>query len=123
MKPAERDGLRPLARRDGEPVFDEPWQAQTLAIAAALVDSDAISAARWSQTLGAALRKAEAEGAEDSPQTYYRSALVALETSLVDAGYLCAGDLEARVAAWRRAYLNTPHGAPVELAAGLGNRR
>ncbi len=32
-------------------------------------------------------------------------------------GAIAGDSLEARIEAWRSAYLNTPHGQPVELAA------
>ena len=49
--------------------------------------------------------------------TYYEAALAALEELAADAG-IGAGTLDARVEAWRAAYLATPHGEPVELGAG-----
>ncbi len=33
-------------------------------------------------------------------------------------GLVHGGELDARKAAWKRAFLNTPHGQPVLLAAG-----
>ena len=44
--------IGPLARRDGEPAFDEPWQAQTLALASRLQEQAIFSSAQWSQALG-----------------------------------------------------------------------
>ena len=70
----------PLARHDGEPVFDEPWQAQVLALACNLVDRGVVSAGEWSTALGAELSRAQAGGAPDDARTYYRSVLAALET-------------------------------------------
>jgi hypothetical protein len=38
-----------------------------------------------------------------------------VEKLLHHIGIIGRGELEARVEAWRQAYLNTPHGKPVEL--------
>lgn len=108
----------PLARHDGEPVFDEPWQAQILALAFHLIEQGVFSNAEWSGALGEALAGARVRGDADDSQTYYRSALAALENLLAVDGRITADALAARTEAWRHAYLNTPHGQPVELAAG-----
>ena len=110
----------PLQRRDGEPLFADPWQAQVLAMAAHLVEAGRFTAAQWSATLAEEIRAADAAGAPDHSGTYYACALHALER-LVDAqGLLTADSLQARKAAWARAYENTPHGQPVELSAATG---
>lgn len=108
----------PLARRGGEPTFDQPWQAQALALAFALSERGVFSAAAWSEALGAELRRAEAQGAPDDRDTYYAAVLAALERLVTAAGGIAADALASRVEAWRRAYLRTPHGQPVKLAAG-----
>lgn len=118
-RPEAAPALRPLARQDGEPVFNEAWQAQTLGLAATLVEAGMFSAAQWSDSLGAALKQAAADGRPDDTETYYAAALNALETLLAD-GPVSGTELTARTAAWRRAYLNTPHGAPVELSNDPG---
>ena len=101
---------------DGEPVFDELWQAQVLAIADALVTKGDISASDWSNALGRELEQAEQSGEPDDHQTYYQAALRALESLLADSTAVTAGELEERRSAWARAYEATPHGEPVELA-------
>lgn len=115
MSDPEAPPLGPLARRDDEPVFDEPWQAQVLALAFNLVELGIFSGRQWSDALGAELAAAEDRGEPDDPQTYYRSALAALEKLLAADGRITAGTLTSRTEAWRRAYLRTPHGRPVEL--------
>lgn len=110
-------GLGPLARRDDEPVFDEPWQAQALALAFNLMEQGIFTNTQWSDALGAELQGAQARGEPDDAQTYYRSVLAALEKLLAADGRITDGTLSARTEAWRRAYVNTPHGQPVELAA------
>lgn len=115
MHPPEHPGLGPLARRDGEPVFDEPWQAQVLGLAFSLVDKGVFSSEQWSATLGAALRAAADHGAPDTTATYYAAVLSALEQLTAATGALTPDAMADRRAAWRQAYLDTPHGQPVEL--------
>jgi len=81
--------LKPLASVDGEPAFDEPWQAEVLAIADTLVQNGMFSASAWSNALGKALNQAQTSGASDA----------------------MIGKRED----WERAYLSTPHGQPVNL--------
>jgi nitrile hydratase accessory protein len=109
--------IAPLAGQDGEPTFAEPWQAQVLALAFALAERGVFSAAEWSRTLGAELRRAEARGARDDHETYYAAAAAALERLLAGRGGITENALSRRTEEWRRAYLHTPHGQPVELAA------
>ncbi len=119
MSPSESRALGPLARRDDEPVFDEPWQAQVLALAFNLIEKGVFSTSQWSDALGAELKRAEACDEPDVSQTYYQSALAALEALLAADGRIAADNLTTRIEAWRRAYLNTPHGQPVELSAAV----
>ena len=107
--------LRPLAAADGEPAFEEAWQAQVLAIADTLVQQGMFSAGAWSEALGAALREAEADGAEDNQQTYYRAALAALESLVAAHSDIDRQAMQGKREAWERAYHSTPHGQPVEL--------
>ena len=106
-----------LKAKDGEPVFGEPWHAETLALADLLVKRGAISPARWAETLGAEI--AAHKAGPDDRETYYRAVLAALERVLTENGAITRTELDAREHQWERAYLNTPHGKPVELAAGV----
>ena len=110
--------LAPLKRRDNEPTFDESWQAQVLGMADALVSKRVIAADTWAEALGAALRKRSVEGSHDDAELYYSAVLDAVETLLFDSGKVAPKEVNAREAQWRKAYLNTPHGQPVELSAG-----
>jgi nitrile hydratase accessory protein len=106
-----------LKAKDGESIFGEPWHAQTLALADLLVKSGAISSARWAETLGAEIQALNAD--PDDRETYYRAVLAALERLLAENGDVTATELDEREHQWERAYLRTPHGRPVELAAGI----
>lgn len=118
MSRHEAARIAPLASRDREPAFAEPWQAEILALACALSESGMFSPAQWSAALGEELRRAEARGAPDDHETYYAAVLAALERLVAAAGAITTDALAARIEEWRRAYLNTPHGQSVELAAG-----
>ena len=100
---------------DGDPVFDEPWQAQVLALADTLTRAGAFTPGAWSEALGSALAQAEGRGAPDGPATYYDAALRALEGLLDASGAVGRDALSARRDAWARAYRETPHGQPVAL--------
>lgn len=119
MNPPEADGPAPLARADNEPVFDEPWQAQALGLAFSLSESGVFSPADWSAALGKAHRELIAQGRPDTTWTYYEAVALALQRLLADVETFSDDIIKERTDAWRRAYLNTPHGAPVELAAGF----
>ncbi|CAN5309378.1 nitrile hydratase accessory protein [soil metagenome] len=105
----------PIACGDNEAAFAEPWQAQILALAFASSEKGLFTPAQWSAALGAELRSHEAEHAPDERTGYYEAALRALESLLVTGGALAHETVEQREDDWRRAYLATPHGMPVEL--------
>jgi nitrile hydratase accessory protein len=112
------DPLVPLTRADGDVVFDEAWQAQALGLADCLVNTGVISASQWAEALGEALQDAARTQAPDDMETYYNAVISALETLLQRSGIVGPQEASARKALWERAYLNTPHGHPVELRAG-----
>ena len=107
--------LKPLADVDGDPVFDEPWQAQALALADTLVKNSLFSASEWSEALGAELREAESTGAIDDQHTYYACVLKALEGLVAEHSEIDISAMAGKRKDWERAYLSTPHGQPVEL--------
>lgn len=107
--------LKPLAGVDGEPVFAEAWQAQALAIADTLVQNGMFGASAWSEALGEALKQAEASGASDDQETYYRCVLRALEGLVSSHSEIDRQTMAGMRADWEQAYLDTPHGQPVKL--------
>lgn len=107
-----------LKAKDGEPVFGEPWHAQTLALADLAVKRGVISSAQWADTLGAEIKALKAK--PDDRENYYRAVLAALERVLMESGAITHAELDKREHEWERAYLRTPHGEPVELAVGMG---
>ena len=109
------DAPGPLAGRDGDPVFDEAWQAEALALADSLVRAGLFSAEDWSQALGEALREAESGGAADDQGTYYQCVLGALETLVAEHSAIDRSSMRQMRADWEQAYRDTPHGQPVKL--------
>ena len=118
MNTADDLQIGPLARRGGEPAFDEPWQAQVLALAFALSKVGVFTPVQWSQALGRELRRAGIRGDPDDQTTYYAAALAALEGLIATDGRVTPDGLSSRIEQWRCAYLKTPHGKAVELSAG-----
>ena len=121
MQTLDDNSLRPLASKDGEPAFDEAWQAEALAIADTLVQNGLFSASAWSNALGEALRQAEADGASDDQQTYYECVLGALEGLIAQHSEIDRPSMNAMRADWEQAYLATPHGQPVKLKPDRDN--
>jgi nitrile hydratase accessory protein len=100
---------------DGDPVFDEPWQAEALAIADTLVGKEMFSAGAWSEALGKALRVAESQSAIDNQETYYNCVLSALEQLVAEHSEIDQQAMVGKRQDWEQAYLSTPHGQPVHL--------
>ncbi len=117
---SQPDRPAPLAARDGEPTFAEPWQAEVLAIAFSLIEAGRISNADWSQTLGVEIKARAAAGLPDDNGGYYQACLAALERLVGSAGFAAERELAERKADWVAAYEATPHGQPVRLRSGVG---
>jgi nitrile hydratase accessory protein len=112
---SKNTALKPLADTDGDPVFDEAWQAQALAIADNLVKSGLFSANDWSDALGQSLKESVDRADVDSQQTYYLCVLKTLEKLIADHSGIDASLMVSKRQDWKQAYLRTPHGQPVSL--------
>ena len=106
---------QPLKNLDGQPVFEQEWQAQVLAMADALITNKSIEPISWSEAFGSGLAQAHAAGRQDDMETYYAVALDTLEMLMTTHGTLTEVDISKRREAWKQAYLRTPHGQPVKL--------
>jgi nitrile hydratase accessory protein len=98
-----------------EPPFEEPWQATAFALAVHLSERGAVPWSEWSAALAQ-----EIQAARDDPvrlDHYYEHWLRALERLCAAKGMVDPAEIRTRQEEWRRAYLDTPHGEPVELAA------
>ena len=115
MAATEDAALKPLAAVDGKPAFEEPWQAEALAIADTLVRNGMFTASAWSETLGTALASAAAGGEADDQETYYRCVLEALEQLVAANTAIDKKTMADKRKEWEHAYLATPHGEPVIL--------
>jgi hypothetical protein len=111
-------GLLPRYPNGNGPIFESPWHAEVLAIADTLIGARLFTADEWSEALGTQLREARDRDLPDDSPNYYHCALRALEMLVARHAPQVSMVLADRVEQWRRAYLNTPHGQPVELAAG-----
>jgi nitrile hydratase accessory protein len=111
------DDLPALPADRGGPVFQEPWQASAFALAVHLSERGAFPWTEWSAALGREIREAAAGGDSAQVDAYFRHWLAALERLCADKGMVESAELRGRQDEWRRAYLNTHHGEPVQLAA------
>ena len=98
-----------------EPAFTEPWQAGALALVQSLVDAGHLSAAAWSETLGAEIRARREAGGPDDGSDYYDCVVSAVERMVTERGLADRALLDQRRFDWRDAFARTPHGEPVVL--------
>ncbi len=103
---------------DDGPVFREPWEAGAFALTVKLHENGAFTWPEWTEALSTEIAAANAAGEADLGDTYYHHWLRALEHLIVAKGLETVPAIDARMETWRRAYLATPHGRPVELDAG-----
>jgi len=107
--------LPPLPRDEDGPVFDDPRQAQSFALAVKLSEQGHFSWKTSARTVADELAAVEARGEPDDGSRYYHHWVAALERLVVGRGLSGACALEERKEAWADAYRHTPHGQPVKL--------
>ena len=115
--PVGKPDLTALPRDQEGPVFNEPWEAHAFALAVRLSEAGCFSWPEWSAFLSQAIRAAPDRHDPDPASSYYQQWLSALERLCVEKGLVSTEDVNRRQEQWRRAYLNTPHGQPIELSA------
>jgi nitrile hydratase accessory protein len=101
------------------PTFAEPWQADAFALAIALNRKQAFGWSDWVGTFSQQPAPESDPSDQSIEREYYLRWLSALETLAVEQGLVSAEEMDRRVEEWRRAYLRTPHGQPIELARGI----
>jgi nitrile hydratase accessory protein len=111
------DDLPALPRDEGGPVFNEPWEAHAFALAVRLSEAGCFSWSEWAAALSQEIRLAQQQGDPDLGHSYYHHWLKALERLCAEKGLVNGADMHRRKEQWRRAYLHTPHGQPIELSA------
>jgi len=99
------------------PAFQEPWQAKAFAIGVLLHREGHVTWDDWVRTLAEEIAASDHRAEEDAELAYHRQFLTALEKIVATHGLTTPEAMRARKLAWRRAYLATPHGHPVDLAA------
>ena len=97
------------------PVFSEPWQAQAFAMTLSLHQRGLFTWPEWAATLGAEIKRAQADGDPDTGETYYLHWLAALERLVAEKGVADPRTLARYRDAWDHAADRTPHGQPIEL--------
>ena len=103
-----------LRELDG-PAFAEPWMAEAFACAVHLNRRGLFGWSEWVEVFSAAIKAHPQQPGEEADAAYYRQWLAALETIVGLKGAASTAEISERQETWRRAYLNTPHGQPVEL--------
>ena len=98
-----------------EPVFEEPWHAQVFALTVHLNEGGLFDWPDWAERFGATLARHGHDKALNGGEDYFTAWLETLETFLAETGRAPRADVERLRAAWEKAYLSTPHGAPVHL--------
>lgn len=112
------DEVPSIPRDEGGPVFREPWEAQAFAMALALHERGVFTWPEWAATLSDEIKRAQAAGDPDTGETYYNHWLAALERLVAEKGVASSETLHRYRHAWEHACDRTPHGQPIELAAG-----
>jgi nitrile hydratase accessory protein len=109
--------LPALPQDEGGPVFNEPWEAHAFALAVRLSESGCFTWPEWASSLSQEIRAAQERGDPDLGRSYYHHWLNTLERLCTQKGLLSRTEMHRRKEQWRRAYLHTPHGQPIELSA------
>ena len=113
----------PSIPRDADgPVFREPWEAKAFAMAVRLAEEGVFTWSEWTQALSQEIAAAQAAGEPDSGDTFYMYWLRALEALVAHKRGIIGVDIDGRADEWRAAYMNTPHGQPIELTAAGKDR-
>jgi nitrile hydratase accessory protein len=100
-----------------EPVFEVPWHAQVFALTVHLNEAGHFGWSDWAARFGATLKRHGADRDLNGGEDYFAAWLETLEGVLSEIGMTAPAEVEAVRAAWEAAYLRTPHGHPVHLAA------
>jgi nitrile hydratase accessory protein len=95
--------------------FAEPWMAQAFACTIQLSRQGLFAWTEWVAVFSTEIKTHPQQPGEASNAAYYRQWLAALETIVGLKGAISTDEIDERQETWRQAYLNTPHGQPVEL--------
>ena len=109
------DVVPSIPRDEAGPVFREPWEAQSFALALALHQRGCFTWRQWAATLADEIKRAQAAGDPDTGGTYYRHWQNALERIVAENGLIDRASLARYHDAWEHAAGRTPHGSPIVL--------
>jgi len=112
------EDLPSLPRDDNGPVFREPWEAQSFAMALALHERGLFTWSEWAAMLADEIKRAQALGDPDTGETYYRHWQATLERIVAAKSVTDADTLARHRKAWDNAADRTPHGLPITLEPG-----
>ncbi|MFK7992845.1 MAG: nitrile hydratase accessory protein [Granulosicoccus sp.] len=108
--------LDSIPRRDNEPIFKEPWEAEVFALSLTLNEQGLFTWKEWAETLSRTILAAQANGDPDLGDTYYLHWLSALEQLVIGKKLADNKQLEDLYKAWDKAARTTRHGQPIELS-------
>ena len=117
------DDFPALPRDQDGPVFNQPWEAKAFALAVRLSEAGCFTWPEWVKIFSQEINAAQERGDAGLGDTYYQHWLIALERICIEKGLIEGKAMRRRKSTWRRAYLNTPHGHPVDLSAAFKGER
>ena len=98
-----------------EPVFQQPWHAQVFALTVSLNENGRFTWSDWVARFSAVLAQHGLARDLDGGDAYFHAWLAPLELILAEDGAAPAAEVDHLRDDWERAYLETPHGAVVDL--------
>ena len=92
---ADISGPAAIPRRNGEPVFNEPWESRVFGTAVALCEQGLFEWDEFRERLIAEIAAADVKTTDPGhpPATYYENFLSALERVLIDKGICDQADI------------------------------
>lgn len=98
-----------------DPAFTEPWHAQVFSLTVHLNETGQLDWPDWAAAFSDTLKRHGLSKQLDGGDDYFAAWLETLEAVVVEKGVAMPEELTVCKAAWEKAYLSTPHGAPVSL--------
>lgn len=92
-KIADAESTAALPRRNGELVFEAPWEARAFGLAVALCEKGVFEWREFSAALASRIATAERE---NDPSDYYARWIASVEELAVEKGLVARGQLRAR---------------------------